>query len=122
MKKRYLIAPIMIALTFSGCSAVKFIPKKHDSAAYMTAINLRVDLNLVKCDPVQYPSGWETVLLEAEKIALYATTRKEAQADNASSMLENLQKAAEGGALCQPMLNLSKTKADIIIEAWRGRR
>jgi len=119
MKKRYLIAPIILSLAFSGCSAVKFIPRKHDPAAYMTAINLRVDLNLIKCD---HPDGWETVLLEAEKIALYATTRKEAQADNASSMLENLKKASEGGALCQPMLNLSKTKADIIIESWRGRR
>lgn len=119
MKKRYILTTMFLAMTLTGCSALNLLPKKHDGAAFMSAVNLRVNLNYVKCDSDQ---DWQSVIADAEKIALYAEVRGEAQAENATSLLDNINKAAEGGPLCGPMLTVAKSKTDIIIEAWRGRR
>ena len=117
MKKIIFLSLFIVTLT--GCSIIELLPKKHDPAGMLLLVDLRVNMDYLSCTSTD---DWEQVKIEADKLALYTSIRGEPQAENAANMRENISTASNLGAVCTPLLNVAKTKADIIIDAWGGRK
>lgn len=113
-------------LLLSSCSAVdtvqSWIPKPFDGTQLMMVTDLRVDLDRLQCGNAR---GWEGVIARADKLALYAEMRNEVQAENARSVHENIETAAQepdDSPLCPAMLEVAKTRLEIIGNLWGTRR
>lgn len=110
-------AGIVICAFLASCA---YVPKRHDPAEMLLLTELRVNLDYVFCDKPQ--TGWLTVEREAKQIALYASERKELQADTLQNVVGNIQTARASESLCQATLDLAKLNTDIVIKAWSNRR
>ena len=114
---KYLLS-VVLGLTLAGCSVINLFPKKHDPVEVMYLVETKVAMDALTCGN---DAGWESTILSAVKLATYADYRNEAQLENVHSIKDNLVKAKDSKATCQLLVNVAKSRVDILVDAWRIR-
>lgn len=122
---KYILGIVIIFLI--GCDTIKapldkvksMIPRKHDSALVAGFIDLDVSLEKIDCKDKQ---NFEEAVMDAQWLHRYALFKKDPQIENTEAIMVNLEKAetASEGA-CSRWLNLSKTRMDVLRQAWSTR-
>lgn len=123
---KHFVLGSLILLLF-GCASVKapldkvksMIPRKHDSALVAGFIDLDVSLEKIDCVD---KSNFEEAVMDAQWLHRYALFKKDPQIESTEAIMVNLEKAetASEGA-CNRWLNLSKTRMDVLRQAWSTR-
>ena len=119
--KKLIIVPVFFILT--GCAAVDKVkqmwPRDHDPGLVSSYVTLSVKLDAIDC---KTKNGVEDATKEAEWLNRYAEFRNDPQKVSTKGILDNLTKVKESNeAACNRWVNLSKTRMNIIKQAWSGR-
>jgi hypothetical protein len=114
MKKLILI----LAVALSGCAVI--FPKPHDPVMFSQAIDVKVGLSKISCED---KSNWQPVLDKVETLKVYSAERGDPQSDAFGKMEEALKKAkdSKSALFCESIVKLNRTRADVAIDAWKGR-
>ena len=109
---------LVLAVALSGCALV--FPKPHDPVMFGQAVDVKVGLSKINCDD---KSNWQPVLDKVETLKVYSSVRGDPQSDAFGKMEEALKKAIESKStlFCESIVKLNKTRADVAIDAWKGR-
>jgi len=115
MKKLILI----LAIALSGCAVI--FPKPHDPVMFGQAIDVKVGLSKITCED---KSNWQPVLDKVETLKVYSAERGDPQSDAFGKMEEALKKAKDSKSIvfCESIVKLNRTRADVAIDAWKGRK
>jgi hypothetical protein len=114
--KNILIFPFVILL--AGCSVI--LPKPHDPVMFDQAVEIK--LQLTKTDCVN--KDWSTLNSKITKLSTYTTLRNDPQAESLKQLQEALKKANDSSnqKFCESVLNIQKSRVDVVLDAWKGRR
>lgn len=120
---KYIGMSIVLTALLTGCGIVEriqdLIPRDHDPVLVSGYINLQVSLDDVSCD------NKKTILVSkqyANWLNQYAEFRSDPQRISTKGILDNLSKAYDSNdIMCNHWINLTKSRMDIIKEAWSGR-
>lgn len=114
--KRLILALSLVVL--SSCALI--FPKPHDPVMFGQAVDVKVGLSKINCDD---KSNWQPVLDKVETLKVYSSVRGDPQSDAFGKMEEALKKAKESKSnlFCESIVKLNKTRADVAIDAWKGR-
>ena len=114
--KRLILALSLVVL--SSCALI--FPKPHDPVMFGQAVDVKVGLSKINCDD---KSNWLPVLDKVETLKVYSSVRGDPQSDAFGKMEEALKKAKESKSnlFCESIVKLNKTRADVAIDAWKGR-
>ena len=118
MMKKLLVVSSLIML--SACST--FIPPKaHDPVMFGYVVDVKVGLSKISCDDKKV---WQPLFDRIETLKTYSVSRQDPQADSINKLEETLgkAKASESRAFCESALRISKTRTDVVIDAWKGRK
>ena len=109
---------LVLAIALSGCALV--FPKPHDPVMFGQAVDVKVGLSKINCDD---KSNWQPVLDKVETLKVYSSVRGDPQSDAFGKMEEALKKAKESKSnlFCESIVKLNRTRADVAIDAWKGR-
>ena len=109
---------LVLAVALSGRALV--FPKPHDPVMFGQAVDVKVGLSKINCDD---KSNWQPVLDKVETLKVYSSVRGDPQSDAFGKMEEALKKAKESKSnlFCESIVKLNKTRADVAIDAWKGR-
>jgi hypothetical protein len=109
---------LVLAVALSGCALV--FPKPHDPVMFGQAVDVKVGLSKINCDD---KSNWQPVLDKVETLKVYSSVRGDPQSDAFGKMEEALKKAKESKSnlFCESIVKLNRTRADVAIDAWKGR-
>ena len=115
MKKLILV----LAVALSGCAVI--LPKPHDPVMFGQAIDVKVGLSKISCED---KSNWQPVLDKVETLKVYSSERDDPQSDSFKKMEEALKKAKESksNTFCESIVKLNRTRVDVAIDAWKGRK
>lgn len=115
MKKLLLI----LAVTLSGCAII--FPVPHDPVMFGQAIDVKVGLSKMTCAD---KSNWQPVIDKVETLKVYTAEREDPQADAFVKMQEALIKAKDSKsiAFCESIVKLNRTRLDVTLDAWKGRK
>jgi hypothetical protein len=115
MKKLILI----LAVALSGCAVI--FPKPHDPVMFGQAIDVKVGLSKISCED---KSNWQPVLDKVETLKVYSAERGDPQSDSFGKMEEALKKAkdSKSNTFCESIVKLNRTRVDVTIDAWKGRK
>ena len=109
---------LVLAVALSGCAVI--FPKPHDPVMFGQAVDVKVGLSKINCDD---KSNWQPVLDKVETLKVYSSVRGDPQSDAFGKMEEALKKAKESKSnlFCESIVKLNRTRADVAIDAWKGR-
>jgi hypothetical protein len=115
MKKLILI----LAVALSGCAVI--FPKPHDPVMFGQAIDVKVGLSKIKCED---KTNWQPLLDKVETLKVYSAERDDPQSDAFGKMEEALKKARDSKsiAFCESIVKLNRTRVDVTLDAWKGRK
>lgn len=115
MKKLILI----LAVALSGCAVI--FPKPHDPVMFGQAIDVKVGLSKMSCED---KSNWQPTLDRVETLKVYTSERGDPQSDAFAKMEEALKKAkdSKSNTFCESIVKLNRTRVDVAIDAWKGRK
>jgi hypothetical protein len=115
MKKLILI----LAVALSGCAVI--FPKPHDPVMFGQAIDVKVGLSKINCED---KSNWQPLLDKVETLKVYSDERDDPQSDAFGKMEEALKKAkdSKSNTFCESIVKLNRTRVDVAIDAWKGRK
>lgn len=118
MKKSILFLTLIM---LSGCSMMKYLPKKHDSGLAYHFSQTVVYVEQLKCENM-IPGDWIAAQLYAREFGVYAELRDDPQQDNIKAISENIAKAAEKSSTCPAYLKVVKLRLQVVAKALRGRK
>jgi hypothetical protein len=107
-----------IALTFlAGCSFIMPIP--HDAVMFGDLVDVKLSVEKLSCSD----KDWKTTMTKVERLKVYASLRKDPQAEAVANLEDALKKAntSSNEKFCEGVLKLQKTRVEVIANAWRGR-
>ena len=109
---------LVLAIALSGCAVI--FPKPHDPVMFGQAVDVKIGLSKINCDD---KSNWQPVLDKVETLKVYSSVRGDPQSDAFGKMEEALKKAKESKSnlFCESIVKLNRTRADVAIDAWKGR-
>ena len=109
---------LVLAVALSGCAVI--FPKPHDPVMFGQAVDVKVGLSKINCED---KSNWQPVLDKVETLKVYYSVRGDPQSDAFGKMEEALKKAKESKSnlFCESIVKLNRTRADVAIDAWKGR-
>ena len=109
---------LVLAIALSGCAVI--FPKPHDPVMFGQAVDVKVGLSKINCDD---KSNWQPVLDKVETLKVYSSVRGDPQSDAFGKMEEALKKAkdSKSALFCESIVKLNRTRADVAIDAWKGR-
>ena len=112
---------VVLALVLAGCAVI--FPKPHDPVMFGQAVDVKVGLTKISCDE-KSKQDWQPLLDRVETLKTYSQLRGDPQADAFAKMQEALNKAKESKSItfCESIIKLNKTRADVAIDAWKGRK
>lgn len=116
--KRLLTVTALI--TLSGCSTIASLwPRDHDPVMFDRAISIQIQMNKVNCSNKE----WGNLIDNIHHLKVYTEVRKDPQATNIAQLEEATLKAynSKNEKFCESILNLNKTRIQVIEDAWRGR-
>ena len=117
MKKILVISSVIF---LSACATI-IPPIPHDPVMFGYAIDVKVGLSKISCDDKKV---WDPIFDRLDVLKNYAEARKDPQADSIAKLDETLNKAENSNnrAFCESALRISKTRIDVVIDAWKGRK
>lgn len=117
MKKLLLVSSLVM---LSGCSTF-ITPKAHDPVMFGYIVDVKVGLSKISCDDKKV---WQPIFDRVETLKTYSVSRADPQADSITKLEETLNKAktSDNKAFCESALRISKTRTDVVIDAWKGRK
>jgi hypothetical protein len=110
---------VVLALALSGCAFI--FPKPHDPVMFGYMVDVKVGLSKVSCDAKQ---DWKPVMDKIETVKVYSTLRDDPQAPALKSLQDAVTKAydSKSTTFCESVLKLNRTRVDVAIDAWKGRK
>jgi hypothetical protein len=111
------IASIMVMI-LTGCSFI--MPKPHDSEMFGRLVDAKIAVKNLECgNALMFQNADEYI----ERLKIYAELRKDPQADSIHKLQEAVKKAGEtkNKVFCETILKTSKTRLDVVADAWKGR-
>lgn len=110
---------VMIAALLTGCSVI--LPKAHDPYMLSDLAEIKLIVDNIKCGN---ENMWGSADMRIEKLEIYTKWRDDPQALALKSLRENLSKARESKNIkfCESLLNINKSRIDVIADAWKGRK
>jgi hypothetical protein len=110
---------LVLAIALSGCAVI--FPKPHDPVMFGQAIDVKVGLSKISCED---KSNWQPVLDKVETLKVYSAERGDPQSDSFGKLEEALKKAkdSKSSTFCESIVKLNKTRVDVTIDAWKGRK
>jgi hypothetical protein len=117
MKKLLVIFSLVM---LSACST--FIPPKaHDPVMFGYIVDVKVGLSKISCDDKKV---WQPLFDRIETLKTYSASRQDPQADSINKLEETLGKAklSDNRAFCESAVRISKTRTEVVIDAWKGRK
>ena len=110
---------LVLAVALSGCAVI--FPKPHDPVMFGQAIDVKVGLSKISCED---KSNWQPVLDKVETLKVYSSERGDPQSDAFGKMEEALKKAkdSKSNTFCESIVKLNRTRVDVTIDAWKGRK
>ena len=117
MKKILVISSVIF---LSACSTF-ITPRAHDPVMFGYVVDVKVALSKINCDDKKV---WQPIFDRVETLKTYSVSRVDPQADSIAKLEETLgkAKASENKAFCESALRISKTRTDVVIDAWKGRK
>lgn len=117
MKKLLVVLSLVM---LSACSTI-IPPKAHDPVMFGYIIDVKVGLSKISCDD---KNTWQPVFDKIETLKTYSASRGDPQADSIAKLEEALNKAkiSQNKAFCESAVRISKTRTDVVIDAWKGRK
>jgi len=112
---------VTLAIVLSGCAFI--LPQPHDPVMFSYAVDVKVGLTKISCDE-KSKQDWQPLMNRVETLKTYSQLRGDPQADAFAKMEEALNKARESKSItfCESIVKLNKTRADVAIDAWKGRK
>jgi hypothetical protein len=116
--KKLLLASSLVML--SACSTI-IPPKAHDPVMFGYIVDVKVGLSKISCDDKKV---WQPIFDRVETLKTYSVSREDPQADSITKLEDALNKAktSDNRAFCESALRISKTRTDVVIDAWKGRK
>ena len=116
MKRLILVLSLVV---LSGCAVI--FPKPHDPVMFGHVIDVKVGLSKINCED---KSNWQSVLDKVETLKVYSSERGDPQSDAFGKMEEALKKAkdSKSNTFCESIVKLNRTRVDVTIDAWKGRK
>jgi len=117
MKKILVISSVIF---LSACSTF-IVPRAHDPVMFGHVVDVKVALSKISCDD---KNVWQPVFDKVETLKTYTASRNDPQADSIKQLEEALNKgkASTSKAFCESAIRISKTRVDVVIDAWKGRK
>jgi len=117
MKKILVISSVIL---LSACSTF-VAPRSHDPVMFGYIVDVKVGLSKISCDDKKV---WQPLFDRIETLKTYSASRGDPQADSIAKLEEALNKAktSENRAFCESAVRISKTRTDVVIDAWKGRK
>lgn len=117
MKKILVISSVIF---LSACSTF-IVPRAHDPVMFGYIVDVKVGVSKINCDDKKV---WQPIFDRIETLKTYSASRSDPQADSIAKLEEalNKAKASENKAFCESALRISKTRIDVVIDAWKGRK
>jgi hypothetical protein len=110
---------LVLAVALSGCAVI--FPKPHDPVMFGQAVDVKVGLSKINCED---KSNWQPVLDKVETLKVYSSERDDPQSDSFKKMEEALKKAkdSKSNTFCESIVKLNRTRVDVTLDAWKGRK
>jgi hypothetical protein len=101
----------------TGCSII--LPKPHDPVMFDQIVSVQIHVNKINCSN----KDWGNLLDKVNHLKVYTQLRQDPQAPAIAQLEEALTKAytSKNDKFCDSILNINKTRIDVITDAWRGR-
>ena len=117
MKKILVVSSVIF---LSACSTL-IVPRSHDPVMFGYIVDVKVGLSKISCDDKKV---WQPLFDRIETLKTYSASRGDPQADSIAKLEEALNKAktSENRAFCESAVRISKTRTDVVIDAWKGRK
>jgi hypothetical protein len=82
-------------------------------------VDIKIAADKLTCDN----KDWSYVESKVNRLKIYTQAREDAQADSIAQLQESLTKAnkSTNKIFCQGVLDISKVRIDVVIDAWKGR-
>lgn len=112
---------ILAAFVLSGCANFTAIwPRAHDPAMFDRLVDVKVAVDNLNCTDKK----WDDVFSKVEHLKVYATYKDDPQAPSVGGLWDALKKAhgSNNQKFCESVLTISKTRIDVIADAWKGRK
>jgi hypothetical protein len=112
------ILTVVIFTLLTGCSFI--MPKPHDSEMFGRLVDVKIAVDKLECgNPLMFQNADEHI----ERLRIYAELRKDPQADSIHKLQDAIKKAGESKnkVFCESVVKTSKTRIDVVVDAWKGR-
>jgi hypothetical protein len=113
MKSLIIICAI---ITLSGCS---LLPRAHDPVMFNQLVIVDIEIGKVNCEV----PNWKPALVATHQLSLYATWRKDPQADNLQGLDKHVERMNKGGSktFCEIGKKTAAGRINAAKTAWGGR-
>lgn len=110
---------VLAVTSLSGCAII--FPVPHDPVMFGQAVDVKVGLSKLNCAD---KSNWQPTLDKVETLKVYTAERADPQADAFVKMQEALNKAkdSKSSTFCESIVKLNRTRIDVTLDAWKGRK
>lgn len=115
---------ILLAFLFlSGCGTLdtvrKYWPRSHDPVMFKQLVDLDISIEKQKCSD----AAWQSLILDAERLARYAEWRRDPQAENLRGLEKHIEKLSSSSspAFCEIGKNLARQRIAATRRAWELR-
>jgi len=108
---------VAVSLVLAGCSFV--MPRPHDGALFNNVVDVKIAIDKIDCKN----KDWNDAFTKIERLKVYTTLRKDPQAKAVEDLETALKKAqaSSNEKFCESAVKISRTRVDVITDAWRGR-
>ncbi len=110
---------VAFVLILSGCAII--FPKPHDPVMFGYLVDVKVGMSKVTCED---KTNWKPLMDKIETVKVYSTLRDDPQAPAFKSLQDAVTKAydSKSQTFCESILKLNRTRVDVAIDAWKGRK
>lgn len=107
----------LLFVTLSGCSFI--LPRPHDPSMFNNLVEVKIAVDKLNCDN----KDWSDAEYKIERLKVYASLRKDPQAEALGKLQEAVVKAKNSNnkSFCESVIKINKTRINVIADAWRGR-
>ena len=109
---------LVLTLVLSGCAVI--FPVPHDGAVFNNLVEVKIAVDKLNC----IDKNWTDAFSKVEKLKIYTALRNDPQAPAVDSLEIALKKAYEtkNEKFCESVVKINKTRIDVIVDAWKGRK
>lgn len=111
---------IVLAVALSGCALI--LPQPHDPVMFGYLVDTKLAVNNLSCENKDF--SWNTAEYNIERLKVYTSLRSDPQSDAIVKLEESIKKARDSNSkvFCESILKLNKTRIDVVVDAWKGRK